>query len=63
MANAGDKGELLPVPVVSPPARPCGLDATSAQAHGWLNLQMNHDLEIASREVAEKMEHIRPRAV
>ena len=33
---------------------------TSAQL--WLNLQTNYDLEIASRELAEAIEHIRPRA-
>jgi len=33
---------------------------TSAQV--WLNLQTNYDLEIASRELAETIEHIRPRA-
>jgi len=33
---------------------------TTAQL--WLNLQSNYDLEIASRELAETIEHIRPRA-
>jgi addiction module HigA family antidote len=33
---------------------------TSAQV--WLNLQTNYDLEVASRELAETIEHIRPRA-
>jgi addiction module HigA family antidote len=33
---------------------------TTAQV--WLNLQTNYDLEIASRELAESIAHIRPRA-
>jgi len=33
---------------------------TTAQL--WLNLQSNYDLEIARRELAETIEHIRPRA-
>lgn len=33
---------------------------TTAQL--WLNLQSNYDLETASRELAETIEHIRPRA-
>lgn len=28
----------------------------------WLNLQTYYDLEVASRELAETIEHIRPRA-
>lgn len=33
---------------------------TTAQV--WLNLQTNYDLEVASRELAESIAHIRPRA-
>ena len=33
---------------------------TTAQL--WLNLQMNHDLERASRELGDSIAHIRPRA-
>lgn len=33
---------------------------TTAQL--WLNLQTNFDLEIASRELADSIQHIRPRA-
>lgn len=33
---------------------------TTAQL--WLNLQMNHDLERASRELSDSIEHIRPGA-
>jgi antitoxin HigA-1 len=33
---------------------------TTAQL--WLNLQMNHDLERASHELGDSIEHIRPRA-